>query len=132
MKTLDDYFVDWENTVFGFGYGTGEGFIIPKLKAFFVLLKEERLYDHTDLELSLGGAETWFLINILCRADILEYGTSPRFGWLTSKGERLRDFIKTKTCDELIDLVCSRTQDNTVCYPDACNCGGYVEGKICQ
>lgn len=134
MKTLDDYFTDWESHVFGYGYGTGERPILKALRTFFVSIKENgRSYDYTDLEEALGPTITWLLINTLCHADILEYGTSPRFGWLTTTGQRLRAFVLSKTLDDLEALTC-RDEDYDVCYPDACNCGpkGYEEGRVCQ
>lgn len=135
-KTLDDYFSDWEGHVFGFGYGTGEEHIIPALFQLFHNLKDDRTYDYQELEQMFKPLSAWLLINVLCRADIFEYGTSPRFGWLTSKGERLRDFVKSKNIEQLYELA-NRDSDYTPCYPDACNCGesgesGYEEGRICQ
>lgn len=123
-KTLDDYFCDWEGHNFGFGYGSGEPHVIPALKGFFDSLEEKRSYDYQKLEHLFTPLSAWLLINALCNADILEYGTSPRFGWLTSKGKKLRDYVETKTSDELVDLVCSKTEDYDPCYPDYCNCDG--------
>lgn len=139
-KTLDQYFADWEGSAFGFGYGTGEAYIIPALCKFFAAVGEGQekdrahCYDHERLEAVLGGEVAWLLINTLCRADIIEYGTSPRFGWLTSEGERLRDYFATKTADELYEIVTEKTEEYLCCYPDACNCGpgGYQKGVKCQ
>ena len=132
-KTLDDYFSDWEGHVFGFGYGTGEEHIIPSLFKLFHNLNDDRTYNYKELEQMFTPLSAWLLINVLCRADIFEYGTSPRFGWLTNKGERLRDFIKSKNIDQLYDLT-NRDNEYIPCYPNACNCGehGYEEGRICQ
>lgn len=136
MKTLEDYFIDWEGHVFGYGYGTGEQYTIPALKLFFECLENGRgtnSYNFEVLERVLGQTTAWLLINILCHADIIEYGTSPRFGWLTNKGERLKKFLFGKSKDNLYDLVMSTDENYIHCYPDACNCGeGYVKGKICQ
>lgn len=132
MKTLDEYFSDWEGHVFGFGYGTGEMYILPALKDFFGNLENGRSYDHRNLEKQYGPLSAWLIINILCRADILEYGTSPRFGWLTKKGERLRDFVSDKDADSLYEM--TRHDNNySPCYPDACNCGpdGYEVDRVC-
>src|ERR1051325_25697 len=101
---IDKHFKDWESATFGFGYGTGEEYTIPALKNFFNLLKEERSYSYEDVEKKFGKLGGWLMINILCHADILEYGTSPRFGWITEKGELLRDYLKTKTPDELYEM----------------------------
>lgn len=133
MKTLEDYFTDWESHVFGFGYGTGETHTITAVKALLSNLKDDRSYDYKELEKSFGELSAWLLINMMCRADVFEYGTSPRYGWLTTKGERLRDFVKGKSVDELYELTC-HVDNYSHCYPDACNCGehGYEEGRICQ
>ena len=131
MKTLEAYFTDWEADTFGYGYGTGEPHILPLLKRFFELNEAGR-YDYRVLEQQLSPPIAWLLINILCKADILEYGSSPRFPWLTGKGRRLQAFLGGKTPEELINLT-GRDDDTIVCYPDACNCGphGYEEGARC-
>lgn len=135
-KTLDDYFIDWESHVFGYGYGTGEPVIIPLLVQFLDLCRtnNDRGYDYEVLEAHLGAPAAWLLINALCHANILEYGTSPRFGWLTARGTRLRDYAVAKGADGLMDVLNERTQDTTICMPDACNCGpnGYQAGVVCQ
>jgi len=118
-KSLEEYFIDWESHVFGFGYGTGESHVLSALKGFFNILKQDRNYDHRILEKEFGPIAAWLLINVLAHADIIEYGTSPRFGWLTTKGERLRDFVGSKTSDELVDIVC---HNNSECTPDNCYC----------
>jgi hypothetical protein len=131
-KTLDDYFRDWMGEAFGFGYGTGEDYFLPALRAFFLSLKDGRSYWYTDLETQFGGLAAWLLINLLCNQDVLEYGTSPRGAWLTAKGERLRDYMLAKTPDE-IDAVLNYDESYANCYRNACNCGegGYVEGRVC-
>ena len=136
-KTLEQQFADWEAVNFGFGYGTGEVYILPALKALFAAIgvgPVPRTYDYRALEKAVGHVPAWLLINILCRAGIFEYGTSPRFGWLTKKGERLQDFLASKSVDELQRICCERTEDDAPCYPDACNCGphGYERGRVCQ
>lgn len=137
-KSIEDSFRDWENSAFGFGYGTGECYTIPALRDFFSLCNEgpyNGSYDYHKLEEKLTPAIAWMLINLLCnhRIDMIEYGTSPRGGWLTKKGERLRDFMLSHTAEELVNMATDRTEDSNVCYPDVCNCGehGYVGGREC-
>lgn len=132
-KNLDDYFCDWEGHFFGFGYGSGEPYVLPLLKDFLNFIPERGSYDHRFLEEQFHPVVTWLLINTLCHADIFEYGTSPRSGWLTNKGVRLKAYLKTKSYEELIKNVCNRTEDYVRCYPNACNCGeqGYEQGRIC-
>jgi hypothetical protein len=73
------------------------------------------------------------MINILCKADILDYGTSPRYGWLTyEKGKLLGDYLENKTADELYDLVMSTTEDTPMCGSNYCNCDNRVDGEGCK
>lgn len=136
MKTLEQYFVDWESSAMGYGYGTGEPHTIPALRQFLSCCTKgsyNHSYDYTDIETACGPVAAWLLINILCKADIIEYGSSPRFAWLTDKGVKLRDFVLAKSANDLVDLIGNRTEDDTICYPNACNCGpvGYDEKAIC-
>ena len=121
MKLTDKSFIDWEVEYFGFGYGTGEEFTLKALKKFFS--KFGNGYDHRDVEKAFGELSAWLLINILCGADIIEYGTSPRFGWFTEKGELLRDYIKSKKNDELYNLIMDTDENYIYCGKDYCNCG---------
>ena len=135
-KPVEQSFADWESDAFGFGYGTGEEHVLRSLKAFFDAMGVDgrpNSYDYQKLEVALGGPITWLLINRLCQVDAIEYGTSPRFAWLTEEGEALRKFVDSKTVEELEAICCSRTEDNPPCMPDACNCGpeGYDEKRIC-
>jgi hypothetical protein len=136
-RTLESYFVDWEGEVFGFGYGSGEPHTVPALRTFFVCVPpddaKDRCYDYQLLENALTPTVAWLLMSALGKADIIEYGSSPRFGWLTPKGYRLRDFMLGKTPDELVALVTAFDQDQPHCGPRCCNCGpsGYEEGKDC-
>lgn len=132
-KTLGDYFSDWESEIFGFGYGTGEEHTIPALRRLMELMPAATAYNYKELEVELGGAVAWFLINALGHADAIEYGSSPRYAWPTPKGQRLRAFILSKTNEELIELA-NRDEHYIHCHRDACNCGpsGYEKGRVCQ
>lgn len=132
-KDLDDNFRDWEGHIFGFGYGTGEEHTIPALKAFFAAIPEHQ-YDYRALEAGCGAVVAWLLINALCKADVLEYGTSPRFGWLTERGHALKAYIDAHDAEWLYESVCNPPPTyEGPCYPDACNCGpsGYEAGRKC-
>jgi hypothetical protein len=123
-KTLDQYFIDWESHVLGYGYGTGEDFIIPELKKFFSAIGRDdqpNAYWHTKLEEAVGPVVAWLFINLLCHADVIEYGTSPRGGWLTEKGENLKQFIDGKSASELFTVL-EHDSDYIGCFPDYCNC----------
>jgi hypothetical protein len=118
------HFIDWESETFGYGYGSGEVWTIPALRKFLELCNEgdyEHAYNHEVLEKKLKSTVAWLLINILCHADIIEYGTSPRYGWLTKKGELLKSFMANKTEDELLEMI-SVDQYYNHCYKDYCNC----------
>lgn len=137
-RDLNSYFVDWEAHVFGFGYGSGEPHTVPALRTFFALCPaedaEHRGYDYQVLEHALTPAVAWLLINALGHADVIEYGTSPRYAWLTPNGYRLRDFVLSKTPDELVNVVTgARENDLFGCRPDGCNCGpdGYDPKRKC-
>jgi hypothetical protein len=132
VKTLADNFSDWEGSAFGFGYGTGEHHTIPALRQFLLTIPDGGSYDYQELERACGPVVAWLLLNVLAHQDIIEYGTSPRYGWLTPQGRSLRKFVAENSLDDLIALSC-RESDYTHCYPDACNCGpdGYLKGRLC-
>jgi hypothetical protein len=122
MKTVDQHFADWESAAFGFGYGTGEGPVFQALKHFLSLCCKGQFahsYDHEELSAALTPTVAWLLINALCHADIIEYGTSPRHGWLTPHGEALKRFVCGRTVEE---LELAAQDDENVCYRDHCNC----------
>lgn len=135
-KTPEENFIDWEGHVFGFGYGTGEPHVIPALKRFFELCREDGGYDYKALEDGLTPVVAWLFINVLAgrNVDVLEYGTSPRYAWLTEQGKKLQMFLRSRTADDLIELVTGYDENYTHCYPDACNCGpeGYEKGRGCH
>jgi hypothetical protein len=128
VKSLAAHFRDWEATAFGYGYGTGEPVIIPALKALLGAIPD-RPYDHEVLEAAVGPTTAWLFINILCRGreNVFEYGVSPRHGWLTGRGQRLKAYVDAHTVEEL--LAALRTEGEELCYPTHCNCDG---PKKCQ
>ncbi len=136
MKELTNkYFKDWENHVFGFGYGTGEKHTLQALKDFINALNDGRSYDYEELEKKLGGQVAWLMINILGHADIIEYGTSPRHGWLTyGKGDLLPAFLKDKSVDDLYDICFAEDEHDShaYCTPSYCNCGTEQIEKMCD
>jgi hypothetical protein len=131
-KTIEDYFRDWETSAFGFGYGSGEPHIIPALKTFLSSYPGNDLYDYEDLDAAITPTVTWLLINVLCRQRIIEYGTSPRYGWLTPQGRDLKEFVDKHSVEELLNIL--DRADRVICYPDACNCApeGYKSGVKCK
>lgn len=133
MKELTNKnFIDFFSEHFGYGYGDGEQYILPALKGFLGTCPIDGTYDYTEIERAIGKAETWFLMNTLCEEDILEYGSSPRFGWLSDKGKMLKNYLSTKD-DELYELVMV-DGDYISCTSKYCNCGenGFEEGRKCD
>lgn len=124
----DKHFKDWNAETWGYGYGTGERPILTELKRFLSILEGNKDYPghysywYKDIENELGKPVTWFLINDLMGADILEYGTSPRGGWLTEKGKLIKEYVDTKTVDELYEVVTD--WDTETCYRGRCHCKG--------
>jgi len=133
MKTEAQHFADWETQVFGFGYGTGEDHVVGALKTFLSLCGEGP-YDYTKLEAALTPPVAWLLINALCKhgVDIIEYGTSPRCGWLTQQGKALQAFMSRHSVDELVSFCAA--DDTDYCTPSFCNCGlhGHSAVKLCH
>ncbi len=127
MKSNADYFADWEGHAFGFGYGTGEAHVLSALKLLMAAVGDEDsadAYRFEALETAVGHAVAWLLINRLCTVGILEYGTSPRYGWLTEWGVALRDYLASRSAGELCDDVIGRDENYHHCYQDRCNCDG--------
>lgn len=135
VKPIEQQFRDWENDAFGYGYGTGEAHVLPALKKFLSLCNGLNLctYDYKVLEKELGETVAWLLINILAKEDIISYGTSARYGFLTETGVRLKEFVSGKTEQELYDIATDGFNDYTYCYKDACNCGpnGHDPNRQC-
>ena len=96
-KMIDD--------IFGYNYGSGEKYIIPELRKLINLCPNNGTYDYREFESCFGGLAAWLFINILCGKDVIEYGTSPRFGWLTDKGRELKTTINAMTDDEIVESI---------------------------
>jgi hypothetical protein len=108
MKTEvfdDKRFRAWEMKVFGCGYGTGEEHTLSALKVFLTAVPEEGTYDFQKLEAAVTPTVAWLLISTLCHANIIEYGTSPRFGWLTPKGHALRAYVEARSVEQMYDVL---------------------------
>jgi len=69
------------------------------------------------------------MINILCHADVIEYGTSPRYGRLTPKGVLLKHFVRDREVDDLYTLT-SVDENYVHCYPEHCNCETKCENPM--
>jgi hypothetical protein len=124
MKSLDQHFIDWEANTFGFGYGSGENHVLGALKSFMAAIRADGSYDYSDIEKAVTPTVAWLLINTLAHDRKLDYGTSPRFGWLSESGKALAQFVATRSVDDLYDLACNHDQEYIHCYPEHCNCEG--------
>ena len=125
-KELRNYFYDWYADVFGFGYGTGDEYYCRDLLGFFMALGLKDApsiysYNHGVLEDRLGKQGAWYIINQLCKSGVIEYGTSPRNGWLTSRGKLMNQVIGEFNHDTLYEFVMSHDDDYCLCMPDYCN-----------
>lgn len=98
-------FKQWEDKTFGYGYGTGEGPVIEVIKIFFDTFGDKTTYDYEDYEVLIGRQATWLLINALIKGGVIDYGTSPRYGFLSSFGKDLKTFFAEHTEDELHEIL---------------------------
>lgn len=102
----DKEFWQWENDIFGHGYGSGEEYILPLLKRFFEAIPATGNYDFVKLEKTVGKDQAWLLLNILHKAhDVFGYGVSTRFAWLEEKGQDLKNYLASKSAEELYEIV---------------------------
>lgn len=125
MKTPDQYFIDWEADTFGYGYGTGEEHTLGALKAFMAAIPQAdpMVYDYQVLEKAVAPAVAWLLINILISDNKIDYGSSPRYGWLSEAGKSLALYIADKSVQQLYDIIVGDRRNGYIpCCPEFCNC----------
>ncbi len=73
-------------------YGEFEVYLNKFMKMIFQ--HEFREYGFGDIKMDdISQTAYWFLISWLESQNMFEYGTSPRGGWLTEKGERFKKII---------------------------------------
>lgn len=87
--------------VFEYGYGTGEHHTQKAMERFLDCCVEGK-YDYREVETQLGPELAWCMIEILCRADVIEYGCSPRNGWLTGFGVFLKEQIESVEASPMV------------------------------
>jgi hypothetical protein len=131
MKTIDDYFTDWESHVFGYGYGTGEPHVFQALRNFFCSVSIDGRYSYETLESGCSPQVAWLLISAFGHAGVIDYGTSPRHGWLTENGKALAEYIRARSVDQLI-VATDRDENYAGCFPDYCNCVGAKDSGCCD
>lgn len=131
-KTLDDHFIDWESETFGFGYGTGEEYVLPTLKRFLEAMPDmaedgvgasTNCYDHELLSFQFTPVVAWLMLNALGQAGLIDYGTSPRYGWLSETGIALRRYVAARTIEQLHEILERDDGEHFIhCYRGHCNC----------
>lgn len=119
-EELDKYFIDWENYVFGYGYGTGDKPVLNTIKKFFEMCNKDNFYSYSASDTT--DSSIWLLINIFCHNNIIEYGGSPRNGWLTLTGQALKSYIDTRSIDQLYNLITAVSWDYQYCVPGEGGC----------
>ena len=67
---------------------------------------------------------------MLCKAGIIEYGTSPRFGWLSPRGKILQQYLATKTADDLVEMIVEWDDNDPRCWPNVCQCDVPCENPL--
>ena len=101
----DAQFYKWFDEHFGYCYGSGVPEIVNLLLLFFSVIPWRKPYKHTNIEVLLGVPAAWLLINLFCIDRVVEYGVSPRCGWLTEKGNSLRVFMCAQGKARLLEII---------------------------
>ena len=139
-KSLELQFKEWFYSNFGYGYGSGEEPVLRAIRAFFGAcfydnddVKEEGYprYQYTTLEELLGQPLAWVLINKFCDDDIINYGSSSRYGWIENRGIRLKKFLEERSISELL-VILFKDNERELCTEQYCYCDDnidYVDGK---
>jgi hypothetical protein len=106
-------FYNWYQSHYSHGYGTGEVHIVWSLKRFVEAIPLDEAYNYEDIEAKVGPVVAWMFIDVFCQDNLLEYGSSPRYAWLTESGVDLAQFVRSKDATELYDIV-TRAPDNAL------------------
>jgi hypothetical protein len=112
-RMTDKQFREWEDVAFGYGYGTGEPHIIAGLRVFFGAVKADGGYSYLDIEKAMGELPAWLVINALNHSGVLNYGTSPRFGWMEGKGHELREYFAANSDERILSVLVAECDDET-------------------
>ncbi len=70
-------------------YGELEYHLDKYIKKFFSVFVKDVGFDDNH---AMNTLEFWFVISMLVKMDMLEYGTSPRGAWLTEDGELFKKY----------------------------------------
>ena len=70
-------------------YGELQYYLDRYIKKFFSVEVEEVGFNDGH---EMNNLEFWFVVSMLVKMDMLEYGTSPRGAWLTHDGEEFKKY----------------------------------------
>lgn len=102
MATLDiAKFQSLYSEQLGWGNYGSEQALCVSLKDFLDSIPLDCGYDHELLATKVGAAFAWSLIYQFVALGWINYGTSPRYGWLEGDGVWLKAFVATRSADDL-------------------------------
>lgn len=90
-------------------YGELEYHLDSYIKKFFSVEVSEVGFDD---EHTMNNLEFWFVVSMLVRMDMLDYGTSPRGAWLTDDGKLFKEYC-LKEDAPITKLIHSSHEQNT-------------------
>lgn len=70
-------------------YGELEYYLDKYIKKFFSVEVGDVGFDENH---EMNNLEFWFVVSMLVKMDMLEYGTSPRGAWLTDDGKEFKKY----------------------------------------
>lgn len=73
-------------------YGEFEGYLDTFLKEVFARDFKECGFGEVEMTNDFATAY-WFFLSWMVSQDLFEYGTSPRGGWLTEKGDKFKKIV---------------------------------------
>ena len=74
-------------------YGELEFYLDQYLKDFFRVEVKDVGFDDNH---PMNNLPFWFVVSMLVKMDMLEYGTSPRGAWLTEDGKLFKQYCLTQ------------------------------------
>lgn len=132
--TIDDQFRNWYRHVFGDGYGSAEPVVVSLMKKFFEHVEgyDGRGYNTYDMqEQGWDEGQLWLLVALLDKGGCLEWGTSIRIGWIRCQTELVRDYLRDKSREDVLELLMGDHMDDEdestlaqPCFDESCE-GGF-------
>ena len=116
-KDIEFFYTFWHDELHGNCYGN-EHPLLYAFKIFFDTLIDDQRYDYRELSKAYGDERLcWSIITHLHQLDLIEWGTSIRFGFLNTcrwvdgalktdnTVERLRDMFRKYSVDALYQII---------------------------